>query len=136
MEKAKQRTRDIQFYSNKNEQMICVHSQRARDYAKYLETQDSVVGYETNVSLNLEQYSHINPVDIRPDYLQIQWVSDFCLKYQDGRIGIRELISEEMLRKRAAVEKLELSRRYWFALDVQEWKVILVSTTHNKGDEE
>lgn len=135
MEKAKQRTRDIQFFSEKNKQMICVHSQHARNYARYLEAEDEVVEYKTNVSLDLTQYSHVNPVDIRSDYLQIQWVSDFYIKYADGRIGIRELTSEEQLRKRSVIEKLEMSRRYWSALDVNEWKVILVES-NSKGAKE
>ena len=37
MERAGQKTRDIQFYSEKNGRMVCLHSPAARDYARYLE---------------------------------------------------------------------------------------------------
>ena len=39
MDKAGMKTRDIRFFSNKNDQIICIHSKWARDYAKYLEQQ-------------------------------------------------------------------------------------------------
>ena len=37
MERAGKKTRDIQFFSEKNGGMVCLHSPTARDYAKYLE---------------------------------------------------------------------------------------------------
>ena len=43
----------------------------------------------------------------------------------DGRKEIREIINSGQLRKRAVVEQLELSRRYWSALDVSDWKVVV-----------
>ena len=125
MEKASIKTRDIIFFSKKNGGMVCVHTQAARDYAKWLEEQEWVEGYETNYPLELDKFSHVNPVDIRPDYFQLQWVSDFYIRYADGRIGIREVVKKDALLKRAVVEKLELSRRFWAALDVADWKVIL-----------
>ena len=36
MERAGKKTRDIQFFSEKNGGMVCLHSPAARDYAKYL----------------------------------------------------------------------------------------------------
>lgn len=125
MEKASIKTRDIIFYSKKNDAMVCVHSQTAREYAKWLEKQDWVESYETNYPLELAKFPHVNPVDIRPDYFKFQWVSDFYLRYVDGRIGIREVVKKDALLKRSVVEKLELSRRFWVALDVAEWRVII-----------
>ena len=46
--------------------------------------------------------------------------------FADGRKGVRELVHREDLTKRAMVERLELSRRYWVARDIDEWKVVLV----------
>ena len=54
MEKAGQKTRDIRFFSQKNGQMLCLHSRSARDYAKYLEEQAWVERYETGQSLDQE----------------------------------------------------------------------------------
>lgn len=39
MERAGERTRDIRFYSAKNNEIVCLHSKWARDYARWLETQ-------------------------------------------------------------------------------------------------
>ena len=46
MEKIGQKTRNINFYSEKNGKMVCLHSRHARDYAKYLEAQSWVERYE------------------------------------------------------------------------------------------
>ena len=46
MERAGRKTRDIQFYSEKNSRMVCLHSSAERDYAKYLEKQPWVESYE------------------------------------------------------------------------------------------
>ena len=127
MEKAKQRARDIQFFSNKNETMILVHSAEARNFAKGLEENSWIAKYETCVSLDMQQYAHVSPIDIRADYLKSVWVSDFLLTYADGRKGIVELVKRDQLLKRAVCEKLELSRRYWAALDIKDWKVRVVA---------
>ena len=126
MERAGTKTRDIQFFSRKNNGMVCVHTHWARDYAKYLEEQPWVEAYEAGRPLDRERCAHVNPVDIRRTYFQTEWVSDFYLRYADGRSGIRELITAGALKKLAVIEKLELSRRYWAALDIDEWKVILI----------
>ncbi len=126
IEKSKHRTRDIQFYSAKNDRIICVHSPEARAYAGALEEDETVLSYETNVPLDLAQYSHVNPVDLRAEYLQTAWASDFRIVYADGRVGIRELVKPAALQKKAVIEKLELSRRYWAALDAAEWKVVVI----------
>lgn len=126
MEKTGTKTRDIQFFSQKNQSMVLIHTRWARDYAKHLEEQSWVAGYEAGVPLELERFSHVNPVDIRPDYFQVEWVSDFLIYFADGRKGIRELATIEGLRKRATVEKLELSRRYWAALDISDWKIVVM----------
>lgn len=126
MEKAGTKTRDIQFYSGKNQSMVLVHTRWARDYAKLLEEQSWIAGYEAGVPLELGRFSHINPIDIRPDYFQTPWVSDFLLHYADGRKGVRELVLPDSLKKRAIVEKLELSRRYWAALDISDWKIVVM----------
>lgn len=126
MDKAKRRTRDIQFYSEKNGAMVLVHSPDARNFAKQLENDSWVSQYESCVLLDLQQFSHVAPVDIRSDYLESMWASDFLLTYADGRKGVREIVKRDQLLKRAAVEKLELSRRYWAALDIRDWKVKVV----------
>ena len=67
MQKGKEKTRDIKFFSEKNQTMICVHTPEAREYAKSLEGQSDIGSYETNRVLELEHFSHVNPVGIRPD---------------------------------------------------------------------
>ena len=126
MEKTGQKTRDIQFFSKKNGKMLCLHSRFARDYAKYLERQAWVEGYKTGQPLEPELYAHVNSLGIRGAYFQVSWVSDFLIYFADGRKGIRELVSADDLRRKNIIEKLEFSRRYWAATDVDEWKIVLI----------
>ncbi len=126
MERIGQKTRDINFYSEKNGKMICLHSRHARDYAKYLETQSWIERYEAGAPLSQELYAHVSPVRIRRAYFQIPWASDFLPYFADGRKGIRELVAPNGLQRKNIVEKLEFSRRYWAATDIDTWKIVLL----------
>ena len=79
MEKLGQKTRSINFYSEKNGEMVCLHSRHARDYAKYLEAQPWVERYEAGTPLSQELHAHISPVRIRSAYFQVPWASDFLI---------------------------------------------------------
>ena len=127
MHKDKARTRDIYFFSQKSNQMRCVHSERAREHARRLEEDGGVESYEVNVQLNIDQYPYLSAVDIRASYFQTQWTSDFMVRYRDGRREIQEIVNVEDLKKRAVIEKLELSRRYWELMQVSKWCVVLES---------
>ena len=127
MHKDKVRTRDIYFFSQKSNQMMCVHSERAREHARRLEEDGGVESYEVNVQLNIDQYPYLSAVDIRASYFQTQWTSDFMVRYRDGRREIQEIVHVEDLKKRAVIEKLELSRRYWELMQVSKWRVVLES---------
>lgn len=127
MHKDKVRTRDIYFFSQKSNQMMCVHSERAREHARRLEEDGGVESYEVNVQLNIDQYPYLSAVDIRASYFQTQWTSDFMVRYRDGRREIQEIVNVEDLKKRAVIEKLELSRRYWELMQVSKWRVVLES---------
>ena len=126
MEHLGTKTRDIHFFSQKNQKMMCVHSRQARDYAKQLEEMDNVKSYETCVPLDMGRFIHVQPVDIRPDYLQKEWTTDFLLEDRDGHKSVREVVLASSLKKRAMVERLELSRRYWATMNIKDWKVVLV----------
>lgn len=125
MEKVGVHTRDIRFFSQKNRKMICVHSRAAKDYAKYLEDQPHVIGYETSELLQMDRLQYISPLNIRKAYLAEKWTTDFLLHYADGRTGVREILDGMDLTKQADVEKLELSRRYWATLDISDWKLVM-----------
>ena len=127
MHKDKARTRDIYFFSHKSNEMLCVHSERAREHARRLEEDGGVESYEVNVQLNIDQYPYLSAVDIRASYFQTQWTSDFMVRYRDGRREIQEIVNVEDLKKRAVIEKLELSRRYWELMQVSKWCVVLES---------
>ena len=43
-------------------------------------------------------------VDIRKDYFGVEWATDFVIHYVDGSMGIREIVTESMLSKRANIE--------------------------------
>ena len=126
VEKVGVKTRDIQFYSEKGGIIIKVHSKQARDYAKWLEGETWVESYEAACPWDMTRYPHIDRIGIRPAYFETEWASDFLLHYTDGRVGVRELVTAKQLQKKADLEKLELSRRYWAVLDVSDWKVVMI----------
>lgn len=126
MDKAKTKCRDIMFRSDKNQKVLCVHSAAAREYAKVLEMDSKVVSYEVCVELDRERYPYVDSVDIRKEYFSMAWATDFKVSYADGHIGICEIAVKSMLEKRATIEKLEFSRRYWSTTEATEWKLILM----------
>ena len=127
MDKAVGKRRDISFRSEKNQRVVCVHSREAREYARILESELEVLSYEVCQSLDRERYQFVSTVDIRKDYFDTEWATDFVLHFADGSIGIREIVTEAMLSKRATVEKLEFSRRYWSSSEsVRDWKIVLM----------
>ena len=48
-----------------------------------------------------------------------------ALMTADGRTAVREFIDAGDFTKKAGMEKLELSRRYWTALGISDWKLII-----------
>ena len=126
MYKSGQKKRDIKFKSKKNDRVMLVHTEDARDYAKYLEDREEVVSYDVCVPLDAGALDRIDKIDIRGDYFKQQWESDFQLIYADGTYGVREVVKPGDLDKLAEVEKLELSRRYWKLLGVNDWKVVVI----------
>lgn len=115
---------DIRFSSPKVVDMVVVHLREAVDYAKSLDADENVLSYETDVPLTSWQ-GKTNPVGIRKAYLQSGWKSDFCLKLADGSTVVRELVKQADLAKKAVVEQLEISRRYWSSANVG-WAVVIV----------
>lgn len=127
MDKVGKKCRDISFRSEKNQKVICVHSRETREYARILESDELVVSYEACYKLDMERYQFVSPLDIRKDYFDVEWATDFVLHFTDGSIGIREIVTEAMLAKRANIEKLEFSRRYWSSSEsVKDWKTVLM----------
>lgn len=125
MERSDARTRDIRFFSHKNGDIVILHSKWARDYARWLEAQPWVQSYEAGCALDADIMGRISRAGIRTDYLQTGWAADFLICCADGRKVVRELILKEQLKKKAYVERLELSRRYWAVTDT-EWMVVIV----------
>ena len=54
MERLGERTRDIRFYSNKNGDIVCLHSKWARNYARWLEEQAWVQSYQVGCPLDAD----------------------------------------------------------------------------------
>lgn len=127
MDKATGKRRDISFRSEKNGRVVCVHSRESREYARILEADDTVISYEACYELDKERYQFVSPVEIRKDYFTTEWATDFVIRYVDGSVGIREIVTEVMLSKRANIEKLEFSRRYWSSSEsVKNWKIVIM----------
>ena len=127
MDKVGKKCRDISFRSEKNQKVVCVHSREAREYARILESEPEILSYEVCFKLDRERYQFVSTVDIRKDYFDVEWATDFVLHFADGSVGIREIVTEAMLSKRANVEKLEFSRRYWSSSEsVKDWKIVIM----------
>ena len=126
MDKSGRKTRDIKFYSKKNEAMVIVHSKEARAYTKYLEDMEHVSSYVAGKAIDPVRLQMISKLDIRGDYFKQNWESDFYVLFDDGTVAIRELATAEALSKRAEIEKLELSRRYWGSVGVTDWKIVWI----------
>lgn len=120
------KSRDISFYSKKNQETIRVHCRAARKYADKLETDLSVKAYLANHRLDSAFMSRIDHVDIRKEYFTQDWSTDFVVTMQEGRVLVCELATVNELQSRASVEKLELSRRYWMRKGCDSWKIIIV----------
>ena len=125
MKKYGRKTRDIVFFSAKNQTTLCVHTPQARRYAKLLEEDTRIRSYEVNHPLDAAWIARIDRVGIRGAYLQTQWTTDFVITDQDGGETVREIVTVDLLEKHAEIEKLELSRRYWKARDVEDWRLVL-----------
>lgn len=127
MDKVGKKRRDISFRSEKNQKLVCVHSREAREYARILESDENVLSYEVCQSLEMERYQYVNPIDIRKEYFNTEWATDFVIRFVNGSMGVREIVTEVMLSKRADIEKLEFSRRYWaMSENVRDWKVVII----------
>ncbi len=126
MEKTGKKRRDITFRSDKNARALTVHSRRAREYARCLEADEAVRSYEPCRPLDKSRYCYVNPAGIRKTYFEAEWSTDFLVKFKDGTSGVRELTTEEELAKRAELEKLEFSRRYWKADGITDWKMVIM----------
>lgn len=126
MEKVGTKGRKIKFFSRKNNCVIYVHSREQKMFAEILENDQNVKSYEAIKDLDINRYSRVNPINIRREYFEIAWSSDFVIHYQGGAIGIREIVSSKNIYKKAVIEKLELSRRYWLSLEIKDWKIIML----------
>ena len=126
MEKFREKTREIRFYSKKNNAIIVVHSDWEKKYAGILEKQEDVVSYEANVALKQSEYIHVCQIGIRKSYFSTLWTSNFMLRYVDGRFGIRELVTMENITKQSVQQQLEFSRRYWEQQHAYDWKIVLM----------
>lgn len=125
MEKAGKKLREIKFRSEKNGGLLLVHTEAARAYAKYLENRSNIASYEPCKPLDVSRLALLPRIDIRGEYFKVEWESDFALAYVDGTRGIREIVKASDLTRRAEVEKLELSRRYWASMGVMDWKIVI-----------
>lgn len=111
--------------SEKNRTVVSVHSQHQKAYAKFLEKNSNVLKYETLTILDDNILQLISKLYIRKDYFDVNWTSDFLIYYKDGTKGIREIANKSNINKKSILEKLELSRRYWEKMNINDWKIVI-----------
>lgn len=124
MRKQTRTQREIRFYSDKNKEIVCAHTVEARNFAKWLELQPDVESYQIHVPLDTARFDNISRADMRQSYFSENWQTDFLVVSTDGVQQVRELVTPKLLLKRATVEQLEFSRRYWGVLNIRDWKVV------------
>ncbi len=130
MERVKKSRREIQFYSHKNKSLIIVHSQQAYNYAERLEKDETVGGYQACVLLSPGQFDGVSRLRIRKEYFPkkdgtgVNWETDFYVDFTDGHRGVKEIAHSTKFNI-AIVQQLEMSRRYWAAQGIDDWKIIL-----------
>jgi len=132
MEKAKASIRSITFFSQKNKKMLTVHSRAARMAAQFLENDSSVLCYDTDVKLPSPCVPE-EKAGLRASYLSEAWMTDFYIERLDGTHFVAEVVTPEQLTKRAVIEKLELSRRYWKRQEIQDWKIFISRESEGIG---
>lgn len=125
MRKSDVKGRTIKFHSDKNDKVMVVSTEQSRSFCRYLEEDKNVESYEPDFALDTYTLDLIAHTDIRKDFFEKTWATDFFIKKTGGVIAIRELVDPKKLNQIAEVEKLELSRRYWAAKRVTDWKIIL-----------
>ena len=75
--------------------------------------------------MNMQRFKYIPAIDIRSEYFDYAWMTDFKITTTDGRVLIRELATKSQMKRRMFVERLEFSRRYWKTLDISDWKIVI-----------
>lgn len=131
MQKIKTQRQDFQFYSEKNKRIFIAHSLEAKKFADMLEEDKTVLSYQVCVPIDPQKLLKVSMVDIRKEYkpelnaTEPMWETDFLIEYATGKKAVRELSKDELLEKRAELEKLELSRRYWKSQGITDWKIVL-----------
>jgi len=131
--------RGIKFYSKKNGTTLTVCSEGMRHYASLLESDRHIAIYRVHEAFDMSELS-VDSVDIRSDYMDIEspsgvWASDFWIEFDNGAYAIRELVDNASFGKRAVLERLELSRRYWAAQHITDWKVVVLDMMKEAQEE-
>ena len=135
MRRSDAKGRMIKFHSKKNDQIMIVTSEEARSYCRYLEDDENVDEYQPDYPLDNNRLQIISHTDIRKEYFEKEWVSDFYIKKIGGVMAIRELFAPRNLYQLSEVEKIELSRRYWSSLGITDWRIVLTDILDEMNSE-
>lgn len=79
-------------------------------YADFLQEEEDIVEFETNVVLEGEEYT-----------------SDFLFKKGSGDLGVRECVNKSHICKPRTVQLLDKSRSYWLKRGVNDWGIVIES---------
>lgn len=116
---------DVIFTGKKVQRPMTARRRELVEYAKRLDEDLLVESYEVSVEL-VDWVESISLAGIRKSYQGHNWYTDCVITYGDGRRAVRELVKREDLTKRSEVEKLEISRRYWAHMQVDDWSVVII----------
>lgn len=125
MRKANVITREIMFISKKDGQKKVVNNDPEYKFAKQLEEDESVSCYYSSVPLE-NWVGRISLSGIRKAYRETEWLTSFLVEYTDGSKAVYEIVRSYALEKKANIEKLEISRRYWSTVGVDKWQLVVV----------
>lgn len=125
MTRKDEKKRSITFFSQKNKCAITVQSECAKQFAMQLEQDESVTAYETNVVIE-SLPDKIDMTGFRRSQVAQTWLSDFLVMRGEAPTIIEVVEEEQLEKKRACSERLELSRRYWKEAGMPNWRVAIL----------
>ena len=121
MRKKQQKGRTVKMKLDKCPELCIFHDKVMGAVARELSADNSVVEFHVNIPL------HFSEALAFPSDLAVPaepYMSDFYIKYEDGRMAVREAVYRKHLERPGTIALLELSRLYWRQHGVNDWKII------------
>lgn len=112
MKKVDYKGRVIKRQLSKCKEVCRSYSEMQDDYARFLQVDDNVRGFQCNVRMN---------DDPETDH----YTSDFVITLADGTLRVRECVYRKHLERPSTAKLLDLSKNYWLSKGVSDWGIVI-----------